>query len=205
MKISLAGVVGVGKSTISEILKQTDNDIVIFSEPVKKNPYLNDFYNNPKDFAFRMQIFMIMERSKQLLNIPKDKDVIFDRSIYEDKIFVEVLKKMGNMNITDYKLYMDFYGMLVQENLYLKNDIVPDLFVYLKISVHNAIKRIKQRARASELIVDKAYWKLLNKQYYIWYKNIKKTNNVIKINMNRISSKRAAEKIYKIIQNNKKK
>lgn len=36
MKISLAGVVGVGKSTISEILKQTDNDIVIFSEPVKK-------------------------------------------------------------------------------------------------------------------------------------------------------------------------
>lgn len=40
-----------------------------------------------------MQIFMIMERSKQLLNIPKDKDVIFDRSIYEDKIFVEVLKK----------------------------------------------------------------------------------------------------------------
>ncbi|BDT02487.1 hypothetical protein SHM_01330 [Spiroplasma ixodetis] len=65
MKIVLSGVVGVGKSTISRELAKLLK-YKIMDEPVTSNPYLDDFYQNPLEYAFKMQVFMLMARSKQL-------------------------------------------------------------------------------------------------------------------------------------------
>lgn len=168
MKIVLAGVVGVGKSTISAKLAEKLN-FKVMQEPVATNPYLDDFYANPKEFAFKMQVFMLMARSKQLKDAIDEENVIFDRSILEDPIFVEVLKAQNNISDVDYQVYYDFYTHVVVSSLYFDPKIKPDLIVYLQVTTENAIARIEQRGRESEKHVAASYWELLNQKYQEWY------------------------------------
>lgn len=168
MKIILAGVVGVGKSTISEMLAKK-LDFKLMQEPVATNPYLDDFYIKPKAFAFKMQVFMLMARSRQLKMALDEKNVIFDRSILEDPIFVEVLKAQNNINDVDYQVYYDFYDNVIISSLYFDPKIKPDLIVYLRVTTQNAIKRINQRGRSAEKNVPASYWELLNQKYEEWY------------------------------------
>lgn len=81
MRITLAGVVGAGKSTVSELLA-VRNNYDIMKEPVETNPYLDQYYSEPKATAFKMQVFMIMARSKQLKQTRAIKNIIYDRSFY---------------------------------------------------------------------------------------------------------------------------
>lgn len=172
MKIVLAGVVGVGKSSISEKLAEKLN-FKLMQEPVANNPYLDNFYANPKEFAFKMQVFMLMARSKQLKEAIDEENVIFDRSILEDPIFVEVLKAQNNISAVDYQVYYDFYNHVVISSLYFDPKIKPDLIVYLQVTTENAIARINQRGRESEKHVDASYWELLNQKYQEWYQKNK--------------------------------
>lgn len=172
MKIILAGVVGVGKSTISAKLAEKLN-FKVMEEPVADNPYLDDFYANPKEYAFKLQVFMLMARSKQLKAAIDEDNVIFDRSILEDPIFVEVLKTQNNISERDYQVYYDFYNHVVVSSLYFDPKIKPDLIVYLQVTTENAIERIDQRGRESEKHVDATYWELLNQKYGEWYQKTK--------------------------------
>ncbi|AGM24954.1 deoxynucleoside kinase [Spiroplasma chrysopicola] len=195
MKITLAGVVGVGKSTISQMLGAKHNYLVM-DEPVEENPYLDAYYQDPKAMAFKMQVYMVMARSKQLKQAKITPNIIFDRSILEDAIFVDVLYELGYMNEVDYKVYMEFYNIVVLESLYLDDQIKPDLVVYLQVDPSIAIERIKKRGRASEQAVDKAYWILLNQKYEEWYQKIKDKFNVLIINAN----KKTPEEIVSLIE-----
>ncbi|WP_400254722.1 deoxynucleoside kinase [Spiroplasma endosymbiont of Cleonymus obscurus] len=156
MKIVLSGVVGVGKSTISRELAKLLK-YKIMDEPVTSNPYLDDFYQNPLEYAFKMQVFMLMARSKQLKEAQNFNNVIFDRSILEDPIFVEVLKAQNNMNDRDYEVYLNFYNNVIISSLYFDPQIKPDLIVYLKANLENTIERINLRGRESEKHVPHEY------------------------------------------------
>lgn len=183
MKIVLAGVVGVGKSTISNQLAK-HLKFKVMDEPVASNPYLDDFYQNPLEYAFKMQIFMLMARSKQLKDSQKLENVIFDRSILEDPIFVEVLKTQDNISERDYQVYLDFYKNVIISCLYFDPKIKPDLIIYLKVDVDKAIERINLRGRDSEKNVPREYWKLLNDKYEEWYEREKKQFKFLVINTN---------------------
>jgi len=185
MKIVLAGVVGVGKSTVSQKLAQKLN-FAVMDEPVASNPYLDNFYQFPLEYSFKMQIFMLMVRSKQLKAAQTLNNVIFDRSILEDPIFVEVLKAQKNMNDIDYQVYYDFYHNVIVSALYFNPQIKPDLIVYLKVDVERAIERIKIRGRNSEKQVPYAYWNLLNQKYEEWYQKQQKNFNYLVIDTNKI-------------------
>ncbi|WP_308150062.1 deoxynucleoside kinase [Spiroplasma sp. AdecLV25b] len=194
MKIVLSGVVGVGKSTVSnQLSKQLKYKIM--DEPVANNPYLDDFYQNPLQYAFKMQIFMLMARSKQLKDSQKLENVIFDRSILEDPIFVEVLKVQDNMSDRDYQVYLDFYNNVIISSLYFDPQVKPDLIIYLRVDVDKAIERIKLRGRESEKNVPREYWKLLNDKYEQWYEREKKQFNFLVIDTNDITPDEIIKKI----------
>ncbi|AHF57587.1 deoxynucleoside kinase [Spiroplasma eriocheiris] len=180
MRITLAGVVGVGKSTVSKMLGDKYN-YVVMDEPVEENPYLDEYYADPKNMAFKMQVYMVMARSKQLKQAKIEPNIIFDRSVLEDIIFVDVLHELGYMNMTDYKVYREFYDIVVLQSLYLDETIKPELVVYLRISPFGAMNRIKQRGRPSEQTVSPAYWELLNKKYEEWYQRNKDKFNFLVI------------------------
>ncbi|WP_342276365.1 deoxynucleoside kinase [Spiroplasma endosymbiont of Nebria brevicollis] len=194
MKIVLSGVVGVGKSTVSNQLSK-QLKFKIMDEPVANNPYLDDFYQSPLEYAFKMQIFMLMARSKQLKDSQKLENVIFDRSILEDPIFVEVLKTQDNMSERDYQVYLDFYNNVITSSLYFDPQVKPDLIIYLRVNVDKAIERIKLRGRESEKNVPREYWKLLNDKYEQWYEREKKQFNFLVIDTNEITPGEIIKKI----------
>lgn len=154
MRIAIFGTVGAGKSTISEKISKKLN-YEIFPEPIDNNPYFDDYYKDMETNVFKMQIYMLTARSQQLIKANSINNVIFDRTILEDPIFVAVNHDLGTMNDIDYKTYTDFYEQVVIPNL--THRVEFDLVIYLKVSTDKAIERIKERGRIQELETPRIY------------------------------------------------
>ena len=96
MHIAVAGNIGAGKTTLTELLSKHYGWTPNF-EDVDDNPYLNDFYNDMQRWSFNLQIYFLNSRFNQILDIRKSgKTVIQDRTIYEDaEIFAPNLQCHG--------------------------------------------------------------------------------------------------------------
>ncbi|WP_339021434.1 deoxynucleoside kinase [Spiroplasma endosymbiont of Atherix ibis] len=162
MRIAIFGTVGAGKSTISEEISKKLG-YKVFPEPIDNNPYFDDYYKDRKSNVFKMQIYMLTARSKQLIEAKTLENVIFDRTILEDPIFVATNYETKTMNDIDYKTYTDFYENVVIPNL--SDRAKFDLVIYLKVSTDKAIQRISERGRYQELDTSREYWDVLNKNY----------------------------------------
>ncbi|WP_338985422.1 deoxynucleoside kinase [Spiroplasma endosymbiont of Diplazon laetatorius] len=162
MRIAIFGTVGAGKSTVSEEISK-NLGYEIFPEPIDNNPYFDDYYKDMEANVFKMQIYMLTARSQQLIEARTLENVIFDRTILEDPIFVAVNHDLKTMNDTDYKTYTDFYEHVVIPNLAHRAKF--DLVIYLKVSTDKAIERIKERGRSQELDTPREYWETLNNKY----------------------------------------
>ena len=157
MRIAIFGTVGAGKSTVSsEISKRLGYEV--FPEPIDDNPYFDDYYKDLKNTVFKMQIYMLAARSKQLKQAQNLKNIIFDRTILEDPIFMQVNHDLGNVNDIDFKTYNDFYENVILENLKIPDERVKfDIVISLKVSTKKAKERIAKRGRSSEMLVDDDY------------------------------------------------
>lgn len=157
--IVIDGVVGVGKTTLMDLLSDKLG-YQKFLEPVVDNPILDKFYHNRKRYAFTLQIFFLNRRFKMLKDAAMLKEkTLMDRSIYGDVIFAKLLKDNGEMSDSEFEIYMELLANM------LDHIDAPKLMVYLKIDTDNAIKRIKERGRDFEQIVEREYWENLNKEY----------------------------------------
>jgi deoxyadenosine/deoxycytidine kinase len=161
--IAVAGNIGVGKSTLVDMIAERLNCIP-FYEPVTENPYLADFYRDMRAWSFQSQIFFLTHRLRihqELVRV--DGSVIQDRSIYEDaEVFEQNLFVQGSMNLRDHETYRSLYLTLAE---YLPP---PDLVIYLRASVPTLLKRIALRDRAYERTIDPAYLERLNQLYENW-------------------------------------
>lgn len=161
--IAVAGNIGVGKSTLVNLLCQY-LDWQPFFEPVTENPYLADFYQDMSAWSFQSQIFFLTHRLRmhqELLHITGS--VIQDRSIYEDaEIFAHNLYLQGYFNPRDYDTYRTLYQTLSE---FLTP---PDLVIYLRASVPTLLRRITSRARDYERTINPAYLDQLNGLYESW-------------------------------------
>ncbi|WP_339022478.1 deoxynucleoside kinase [Spiroplasma endosymbiont of Crioceris asparagi] len=178
MRIALFGTVGAGKSTMSEILSKKLN-AEIFPEPVDNNPYFDDYYRDMPNFIFKMQIWMLTARSRQLIHAMDIKNVIFDRTILEDPIFVQVNHDLKRMNDIDFQTYNNFYNEVVLPSLQERANF--DVVVYLRLSAEKSIERIVERGRPQEVAADHSYWELLNKRYEDFYQKNKNKFNFLVI------------------------
>jgi deoxyadenosine/deoxycytidine kinase len=161
--IAVAGNIGAGKTTLTELLSKHYKWIPQF-EDVDHNPYLNDFYDDMPRWSFNLQIFFLNGRLNQLLEIYSGTEtVIQDRTIYEDAhIFAPNLHDMGLMSKRDYNNYFQFFQTLkrmVQP---------PDLLIYLQASVPTLVGQIQKRGREYEENIRLDYLKRLNELYNKW-------------------------------------
>ena len=166
--IAVAGNIGAGKTTLTELLSKHYKWIPQF-EDVDHNPYLNDFYEDMPRWSFNLQIFFLNSRLNQLLDIHKGNEtVIQDRTIYEDAhIFAPNLHEMGLMSKRDFANYFQFFETLkrmVQP---------PDLLIYLKASVPTLVAQIQKRGREYEENIRLDYLKRLNEFYNKWTEQYK--------------------------------
>lgn len=178
MRIAIFGTVGVGKSSVSERISK-ELGYEIFPEPIDDNPYFEDYYADMKNTVFKMQVYMLTARSLQLTQAKQLENVIFDRTILEDPIFVKVNHELGNMNDVDFETYNSFYDHVVMPSLGERANF--DLVIYLKASTDKAIERIKERGRTEELQMSRDYWDVLNKHYETYYQKNKDKFNFLVI------------------------
>jgi deoxyadenosine/deoxycytidine kinase len=161
--IAIAGNIGAGKTTLTEILSKHYRWIPQF-EDVDHNPYLFDFYDDMPRWSFNLQIFFLNSRLNQLVEISKGSEtVIQDRTIYEDAhIFAPNLHEMGLMSKRDYDNYFGFFQTLKQMVQ------PPDLLIYLQASVPTLVGQIQKRGREYEENIRLDYLKRLNEYYNKW-------------------------------------
>ena len=166
--IAVAGNIGAGKTTLTELLSKHYKWIPHF-EDVDHNPYLMDFYEDMPRWSFNLQIYFLNSRLQQLVEIQKGTEtVIQDRTIYEDaNIFAPNLHEMGLMSKRDFDNYYLFFQTL-------KGMIQPpDLLIYLKASVPTLVGQIQKRGREYEENIRLDYLKRLNEYYNKWIDNYK--------------------------------
>lgn len=161
--IAIAGNIGAGKTTLTQLLSKHYKWIPQF-EDVDHNPYLFDFYEDMPRWSFNLQIYFLNSRLAQLLEIQHGTEtVIQDRTIYEDaNIFAPNLHEMGLMNKRDYDNYFTFFQTLKRMVR------PPDLLIYLKASVPTLVSQIQKRGRDYEENIRLDYLKKLNDFYNKW-------------------------------------
>lgn len=161
--INISGVVGVGKSSLCDILKSYDFNC--FKEPVLENKILESFYKDKKKYALASQLFFLNARLKMIKKAEKLNFSVIDRGMHEDMLFAKNLFLRQELSPEEFEIYQQIYENY--NNLIKK----PDLVIYLKVSPENAIKRIKQRDRSFENLKDISYWHNLNQQYENFFKS----------------------------------
>ena len=163
MFIAVAGNIGAGKSSLTEILARRYALLPVF-EAVDENPYLEDFYRDMHGYAFHSQMFFLARRLEQhLTKVNPGSRVIQDRTIYEDaNIFARNLFEEGVMDLRDYKSYCGMYHAILHA---LRP---PDLLIYLRASLPTLRARIARRGRAFESAIEESYLARLNHLYDAW-------------------------------------
>lgn len=207
--IVLAGMIGAGKSTYTEMIS-SQLGTQAFYESVDYNPILDKFYDNPKKWAFSLQIYFLNARFRSIKDALRADHNVLDRSIYEDALFTYVNHLQGNIFVEELAIYNDLLENMMEELEGVPKKS-PDLLVFLDGPFEMILNRIQERGRDFEQIDDNpellAYYRLLFDNYQQWYENYNHSAK-IKINIadfDIVNNKEDQDEVIRIIQKNLKK
>jgi deoxyguanosine kinase len=189
--IAIEGVIGAGKTSLARLLAERMNANLVF-EASEENPYLEDFYRDPRRFGFQLQLFFLITRYRQLLNIPQrdlfHSHLIADYLFAKDKIFAYL-----NLERRDLILY-EKVATLMEKEL-----PKPDLAIYLQSSTDRLIEHIRQRNRKYERNISPDYIRQLNEAYNTYFFHYKETPLLV-VNTSEIDFVRNAEDLEDLIR-----
>lgn len=194
--ITIAGTVGVGKSTMTNALANALDFRTSF-EKVDTNPYLDKFYADFERWSFHLQIYFLAERFKEQKRIFEyGGGFIQDRSIYEDTgIFAKMHFEKGTMSTVDYETYTSLFDAMVMTPYFPH----PDLLIYLEGSLDDILSRIKERGRPMEQQTPIAYWEEMHQRYENWVNNFNACP-VLRLNINEYDVMESERSIEPIIE-----
>lgn len=168
----LAGTIGAGKSSLTEMLAEELNTQA-FYESVDDNKVLPLFYENPQKYAFLLQIYFLNKRFDSIKRALSDNNNVLDRSIYEDSLLFHLNADLGRADETEVEVYDDLLNNMLEEIDSLSFKKRPDLLIHVKVSFDKMLERIKKRGRQFEqLEYDPSlydYYKELNSRYDTWF------------------------------------
>ena len=155
--IVVEGVIGVGKTSLCRLLTVHLDGMCVL-EDFESNPFIRDFYRSPKTYAFKTQLFYLISRFKQHLELPLpdlfNSPLVVDYMFQKDRIFA-----MVNLDDREYELYNTIWEVLEPKIN------PPDIIVYLQASTDRLLKRIKKRGRDYEKNISCEYLEALNAAY----------------------------------------
>ncbi len=164
MFVAVAGNIGAGKSSLTEVLATSFALEPVF-EAVDENPYLADFYADMPRYAFHSQLFFLTKRLAQHVSqVNPGRRVIQDRTLYEDaEVFARNLFETGVLDARDFSVY----SALVEA----VRDVLrpPDLLIYLRASLPTLRRHIALRGRSYEAALSDAYLLQLEALYERWF------------------------------------
>jgi deoxyadenosine/deoxycytidine kinase len=159
--VAIEGVIGVGKTSLARLLADRFRARLVLEEP-EANPFLPDFYKDPRRYAFQTQMFFLVSRYKDLRErVHPDlfhEGIVADYLFQKDRIF-------ANLNLSDRELML--YDAIAPQ---LESEVpAPDLVVYLQASPERIVERIQQRGRTYEKLMDPKYTATLAEAYNYFF------------------------------------
>jgi len=163
--IAVEGPIGVGKSSLAEILGQELQARVILDERPQENPFLGAFYRDPRRHAMSVQLFFLLQRYAQQGELAQG-DLFSRGGVVTDYIF-EKDRLFAVLNLTDDELtlYDRIYQMLKVRT------VRPDLIVYLQARTEVLTDRIRKRARPEEKPIRSEYVQQVAQAYADFFFN----------------------------------
>lgn len=155
--LAIEGLIGVGKTNLTHRLARRFAYQLVLEE-VEENPFLPDFYRDPKHYAFQTQLFFLLSRFRQqTLLMEQDifySGVVSDYLFAKDRIFAAL-----NLEERDHYLYQQVAPLVEQQIPH------PDMVIYLTASMDVVLERIKKRGRAYERNMSVEYLARLAEAY----------------------------------------
>ncbi len=178
--ITIAGTVGVGKSTLTKKLAETLDFRTSF-EKVDGNPYLEKYYQDFNRWSFHLQIYFLAERFKEQKRMFQyGGGFIQDRSIYEDTaIFAQMNYDNGSMSKEDFDTYNSLFNAMVMTPYFPHSNLI----IYLEGDIDEIVGRIGTRGRQMEIDTPVEYWYNLHRRYEDWIENFTSAP-VLRLNIN---------------------
>src|SRR5215218_9641989 len=170
MLLGVAGMVGVGKSTLTRALAARFGLQLAPESVGDDNPWLEPFYEggaaSMRRHALPLQLHFLATRFESMRRIRAvGGSWILDRTWYEDaEVFARGLYEEHLMTATEWGLYERLYGEL----LFSPAARPPRLLVYLYGPLDVVLERIARRGRPKERETDTAYWTALHRRYERW-------------------------------------
>jgi deoxyguanosine kinase len=156
--ITIEGNIGAGKTTLAHLLAKRLNARLILEE-FADNPFLPKFYENPKQYAFPLELFFMAERFKQL------KDNLFKTDLFQsitvsDYVFTKcLLFARINLPEEEFKLFQKLFDIMQQQLVF------PDVIIYLNSSITRLQRNIKKRNRSYEQKIPDSYLQSIQDTY----------------------------------------
>ncbi len=164
--ITIEGNIGAGKTTLAHLLAKKLNARLILEE-FADNPFLPKFYDNPKQYAFPLELFFMAERFKQL------KDSLFKTDLFQsvtvsDYLFTKcLLFARINLPEEEFKLFQKLFDIMQQQLVF------PDVIIYLHSSIARLQRNIKKRNRSYEQKIPDSYLQSIQDTYSNYIKQNK--------------------------------
>ena len=155
--IVIEGPLGVGKTTLAyKLADKMDGEALL--EDVEENPFLANFYQNPKQYAFQTQIYFLLRRYHQAQE--RNQMGLFRRVLISDYLFdKDRIFAKNNLSDDEFWLYEQLFQIL-------KRRIAPpDLVIFLQARVEVLAERIKKRKKGYEKNISSAYLEKINRAF----------------------------------------
>lgn len=185
--ITVAGNVGMGKSTVTALMHQSLRIKALYENPLK-NPLLGQFLQDKKKYCYQLQRHFLEMRAKQRLQGKSgDSSYVKDRSLPEDLlIFCRQFLQDGHLTANE----MD---LLTAEFKKVSRGLPSsDLLIVLRGTPEIAWGRIQQRGRAMEVEGGWSYAEIasMNQYYRTFADDVRKfgfhDNPILEINVNKL-------------------
>ncbi len=208
MVIVVGGMIGLGKSSVAEILGEHFKSEV-FYESVDDNPILPLFYSESEEeiakkrYPFLLQLYFLNTRFKSIKDALRHDNNILDRSIYEDWYFAKKNMELGRISELEMQTYEGLLNNMMSELDELPKK-APDVMVYLKGSFETVMKRINLRGRDFEIDDSlRDYYHFLWEDYDNWINNYYNASEVVIIDMDNldvVNNEEDKEKLIKTVE-----
>jgi 2-amino-4-hydroxy-6-hydroxymethyldihydropteridine diphosphokinase len=161
--LCIEGNIGAGKTTFAQMLAE-DLKAKLILERFQENPFLPQFYKDPKRYAFPTEMAFLADRHQQLVDDISQLDLfnqfsIADYDLYKSLIFAKV-----TLQEQEFELYKKVFKIIYRD---LPK---PDLYIYFYQNTERLLDNIKKRGRAYEQNIKPEYLEKINQGYFDFIK-----------------------------------
>lgn len=151
--IAIEGPIGVGKSALIEALEKEYGKQALhtFCEQLEPNPFLEQFYEDKKKYAFQTQIAFMLSRYRQFEALQKKlgtPDIFAECKLCVSDFIFEKNDIFAELTIEDeqeWKLYQKIRDILVESAKKNTRPVTPSFVVYLRAGEETLYPRVNNK------------------------------------------------------------